>query len=94
MILTAKIQWLGQLKEVGCLRVFDVWGQPPSFVATVRRRSVVVKLYAAKGTYTRETSRAIDAELISLGIKRVFFKRLNTKKHRTKQIKHHKQFDS
>ncbi len=77
----ARVQWLPPLRNIGVLRVFEEWGRPLLFVATVRRRGAVAKIYAAKGEFQRSTHRAIEDELVRLGIRRACFERFLNGRH-------------
>ena len=75
MTMTASIQWLVPALNTGCLRVYERWLEPPTFVATVRRRGDVVKVYAAHGKFDRDTHRAVSKAMTLTGVRRVYYSR-------------------
>jgi len=86
MTLTASIQWLVPTLNTGCLRVYEAWLEPPTFVATVRRRGDVVKVYAALGKYDRDTHLAVAKAMTLTGVRRVYYSRYSKAKRRMCKI--------
>ena len=86
MTLTASIQWLVPALNTGCLRVYETWLEPPTFVATVRRRGDVVKVYAALGKFGRDTHRAVAKAMTLKGVRRVYYSRYSKAKRRMCKI--------
>jgi hypothetical protein len=75
MALEVRIQWLPPLRNTGVVRVYNKWGQPLLFSATVRRRCDVLKFYAAGGEFSVAVHRVIYRECVRLGIRRACFER-------------------
>ena len=94
MNLTASIQWLVPTLNTGCLRVYEAWLEPPTFVATVRRRGNVVKVYAALGKFDRDTHRAIAKAMTLKGVRRVYYSRYTKSQRRTCKIDDRRVADS
>ena len=86
MTLTASIQWLVPTLNTGCLRVYERWLEPPTFVATVRRRGDVVKVYAALGKFDRDTHRAVAKAMTLKGVRRVYYSRYTKSQRRMCKI--------
>jgi len=94
MTLTASIQWLVPALNTGCLRVYETWLEPPTFVATVRRRGDVVKVYAAHGKFDRDTHRAVAKAMTLKGVRRVYYSRYTKSQRRMCKIDDRRVADS